>query len=205
MLFGWLKNRKTGYQAAPSPPRSMVGSVIAGPEAPVLSPAPANGSVNGSANGHTKAAEFVPGPAVPAETPNFTLLPTNGRLIVERLEKEGKSRGGIILPDQAKEQSCLVRVLAACPEWYEDGLRRKSCFHVGDYLLISKYAGEPFRLDHGALEVTLVREIDVMAHIQVKAHATRTPDATAMPQDRPAVEIGGDGLTENQTYDTIPT
>lgn len=142
----------------------------------------------------------------PAETANFLLVPKNGRLAVTRQERESKTRGGIILPDQAQEKNCMVEVIAVCPEWYEDGVRRTSGYQIGDRLLISRYAGEEYILDNGAMKLLLVREADVLAHIKIKATATHMPDAVTVPAERPGVvlEVEDETGRGKAEFDRIP-
>lgn len=63
------------------------------------------------------------------------IKPIGDRLLIERLEAEEKTPGGLFLPDKAKEQPHLARVLAVGPEV-------KAGVKIGDVILYRKYAGQ---------------------------------------------------------------
>lgn len=160
---------------------------------------------NGSAahqpgNGHPDLKVVSP---PPGDSRNFTFIPKNGRVAVERMDAERITRGGIVLPEASQEKNCLVRVLAVCPKWHEDGIERHSDYDQGDLLLISKYAGEEHVLDHGTLKIVSVREADVLAHIQVKGTATRMPNAMLVPSELPGTVLEVEGADREQ-HNGIP-
>jgi chaperonin GroES len=89
--------------------------------------------------------------------------PLHDRLLVERLEEEQKSKGGIFIPDSAKEKPSEGKILAVGPgKMNEDG---KLCcamgVKVGDRILFGKYAGTEIKLD-GKDNLLVLREEDVL-------------------------------------------
>lgn len=89
------------------------------------------------------------------------IRPLGNRLIVKRAEALEKSKGGIIIPDMAKEKPVEGEVLAVGPgAWLESGERRPIDVKVGDTVLFGKYAGttvESLGKDH-----VILTEDDVM-------------------------------------------
>jgi chaperonin GroES len=88
--------------------------------------------------------------------------PLHDRLLIRRIEEEEKTKGGIIIPDTAKEKPLEGRVVAAGPgKVDEDGKLRPLDVKPGDRVLFSKYAGTEVTLD--GEEHLIVREEDVLA------------------------------------------
>jgi chaperonin GroES len=94
----------------------------------------------------------------------MNLQPLGDRLIVEVLEEEETTAGGIVLPDTAKEKPQRGRVLAVGPGARdEDGKRIELDVATGDQIVFSKYGGTEFKV--GADEVLILRESDVLAKV----------------------------------------
>ncbi|TAM12588.1 MAG: co-chaperone GroES [Nevskiaceae bacterium] len=92
------------------------------------------------------------------------LRPLHDRVIVKRVEKEEKSAGGIIIPDQAKEKPLKAEVVAVGPgKRTDDGKVHPVDVKVGDKVLIGKYSGTEVTLDKD--ELVVLREDDIMAVI----------------------------------------
>src|SRR2546426_3559072 len=72
--------------------------------------------------------------------------PLHDRVIVKRLEEEEKSKGGIIIPDTAKEKPQEGRVVAVGPGKHEDGKVVPLDVKAGDKILFGKYAGAEIKL-----------------------------------------------------------
>ncbi len=88
--------------------------------------------------------------------------PLGDRLVIKALPKEEVSRGGIVLPDTAKEKPQEGEVVAVGPgKLTDDGKRIAMEVKVGDKVLYSKYAGTEFKLDDE--ELIVMRESDVLA------------------------------------------
>ena len=88
--------------------------------------------------------------------------PLYDRLLVERVEEESATKGGIIIPDAAKEKPQEGRVVAAGNgKLMEDGSVRALAVRQGDRVLFTKYAGTEFRVN--GEEQFIIREDDVLA------------------------------------------
>jgi chaperonin GroES len=93
------------------------------------------------------------------------LKPLNDRVLVKRLEEEEKTKGGIIIPDSAKEKPMKGKIVAAGPgKLGEDGKRVKLAVDKGDTVLFNKYAGTEIKLDDD--EFLIMREDDILAVIE---------------------------------------
>jgi chaperonin GroES len=91
--------------------------------------------------------------------------PLHDRLIVKRIDEEGKTAGGIIIPDTAKEKPQEGRVIAVGPgKVNEDGKVTPLDVQKGDRVLFSKYAGTEIQLE--GVEHLIIREDDVLAVVQ---------------------------------------
>lgn len=93
------------------------------------------------------------------------IRPLNDRLLVLRVEEEQKSRGGIIIPDTAKEKPMEGKVIAVGPgKMGDDGKRTPMEVKVGNRVLFSKYAGTEINIDD--VEHLFMKEDDVLAVIE---------------------------------------
>ena len=93
------------------------------------------------------------------------LKPLGGRVIVEPIEQEEMTAGGIILPETAKEKPQEGKILAAGPgERDEDGERIPMDVRVGDKVLYAKYSGTEVKLDGEKL--LILRESDILAVVE---------------------------------------
>ena len=92
------------------------------------------------------------------------LKPLGDRVVVKPLEEEERTKGGIVLPDTAKEKPQRGRVLAVGPgPRDEDGEYIKMDLDDGDEIIFSKYGGTDIKL--GADEYLILRESDVLAKV----------------------------------------
>ncbi len=90
------------------------------------------------------------------------LKPLADRLVVKPIEKEEITKGGIVLPDTAKEKPQEGKVLAAGPgRLSEDGKRIAMEVKVGDIVIYAKYGGTEYKLEDE--EVVILRESDILA------------------------------------------
>ena len=93
------------------------------------------------------------------------IRPLQDRLLVKRIEEEEKSRGGIIIPDTAKEKPSEGRVLAVGKgKVSEDGKVTPLDVKKGDRILFSKYAGTEVQVD--GEEHIIIREDDVLGIVE---------------------------------------
>ena len=88
--------------------------------------------------------------------------PLHDRVLVRRIEAEEKTKGGIIIPDTAKEKPIEGEVVAVGNgKVLDDGTVQKLDVKVGDRVLFGKYSGTEVKLD--GEEHVLIREDDVLA------------------------------------------
>lgn len=91
----------------------------------------------------------------------MNIRPLQDRIIVKRLEEEEKTKGGIIIPDAAKEKPMQGEVVAAGKgKVGDDGKVNPLDVKVGDKILFGKYAGTEVKLD--GEEYLIMREDDVL-------------------------------------------
>ena len=92
------------------------------------------------------------------------LKPLGGRVIVEPIEQEEMTAGGIILPETAKEKPQEGKILAAGPgDRDEDGERIPMDVQIGDKVLYAKYSGTEVKMD--GKKLLILRESDILAVI----------------------------------------
>jgi chaperonin GroES len=92
------------------------------------------------------------------------IRPLDDRVVVEPLEAEEKTSGGILLPDSAKEKPQRGRVLAVGPgKLQDDGKRIAVAVAVGDEVLYGRYAGNEVKIN--GKDVKIMRESDLLAKV----------------------------------------
>ena len=95
----------------------------------------------------------------------MNLKPLADRLVVEPIEQEEVTAGGIILPETAKEKPQQGKVIAAGPgRTDEDGKRSPMDVNVGDKVLYAKYSGTEIKLD--GKKLLILRESDILAIVE---------------------------------------
>jgi len=88
--------------------------------------------------------------------------PLGDRVVIRPTPKEEMSKGGIVLPDTAKEKPQEGEIIAVGPgRMTEDGKRIAMEVKKGDKIIYSKYAGTEFKLDDE--ELVIMRESDILA------------------------------------------
>ncbi|TLM64972.1 MAG: co-chaperone GroES [Deltaproteobacteria bacterium] len=93
------------------------------------------------------------------------IRPLHDRIIVERLEEETKTAGGLIIPDTAKEKPQQGKVIAVGKgKKTEDGKVLPLDVKVGDKILFGKYAGTEIKIE--GKEYLMMREDDVLGVIE---------------------------------------
>ena len=96
---------------------------------------------------------------------SINLRPLHDRIVVKRVEAKETFRGGIIIPDTAKEKPQEAEVIAVGDgKFNEKGDRIKLDVKVGDRVLIGKYSGSDIKLDD--VEYTIIREDEVLAVVE---------------------------------------
>jgi len=95
----------------------------------------------------------------------MNIRPLHDRLIVKRVQEEEKTKGGIIIPDSAKEKPIEGEVLAVGNgKIMEDGSVRKLEVKAGDRVLFGKYSGTEVKLE--GEERLILREDDVLCVVE---------------------------------------
>jgi chaperonin GroES len=91
--------------------------------------------------------------------------PLHDRLIVQRVEEEEKTKGGIIIPDTAKEKPLEGKVIAAgAGRIKKDGTKLPLEVKKGDRVLYAKYGGTEVKI--GGEEYLIMKEDDILAVIE---------------------------------------
>jgi len=95
---------------------------------------------------------------------NEKIRPLEDRVVVEPLEAEEKTAGGILLPDTAREKPQKGKVVAVGPgKLNDDGKRLEVGVAVGDTVLYGRYAGNDIQVN--GKDVKIMRESDILAKV----------------------------------------
>ena len=95
----------------------------------------------------------------------MNLRPLDDRVVVEGLEAEEKTAGGILLPDTAKQKPQQGKVIAVGPGKLTDsGSRTALAVKVGDTVLFGKYSGSDVEVS--GRELKILREADILAKLK---------------------------------------
>jgi len=93
--------------------------------------------------------------------------PLHDRVVVRRIDEDERTRGGIIIPDTAKEKPQEAEVIAVGPGKLDDnGKRMPIDVKKGDRVLIGKYSGNDIKMDDE--EFLIVREDEILCVIEKK-------------------------------------
>jgi chaperonin GroES len=93
------------------------------------------------------------------------IRPLQDRILVSRIAEQEKTKGGIIIPDTAKEKPVEGKVLAVGNgKFLEDGSVRKLDVKVGDRVLFNKYGGSEVTID--GEQLLILREEDVLGVVE---------------------------------------
>ena len=90
--------------------------------------------------------------------------PLGDRVAVRRVEEEAKTKGGIIIPDTAKEKPQEGKVVAVGKGKFEDGKLVAPEVKAGDKILFGKYSGSEIKLEGD--ELIVLREDDILGIIE---------------------------------------
>ena len=86
--------------------------------------------------------------------------PLGDRILIKRIKEEEKTKGGIIIPDTAKEKPQEGKVVAVGKGKYEDGKLIPIEVKVGDKILFGKYSGSEVKLE--GEDLIIMREDDIL-------------------------------------------
>jgi len=93
------------------------------------------------------------------------IRPLADKVLVQRVEAENKTAGGIVLPDTAKEKPQRGKIIAVGEgKLSDDGIRQKPQVKKGDTVLFTSYAGSEIKID--GKEYLIMSESDIMAVIE---------------------------------------
>ncbi len=100
-----------------------------------------------------------------AKTKSATVTPLGDRVLIKRVEADEKTKGGIIIPDSAKEKPIEGEVLAVGNgKLLENGTRQAMSVKPKDRVLFSSYAGSEIKLD--GEELMILGEDEILAVIE---------------------------------------
>lgn len=94
----------------------------------------------------------------------MNIKPLGDRVVIKKLEAEEKTKSGIVLPSQAKEQPQIAEIVAVGPGGMVDGKEVKMEVKVGDKVIFSKYAGTEIKYD--GEEYTILKQNDLLAVVE---------------------------------------
>lgn len=98
-----------------------------------------------------------------ATATEIKVKPLADRVVVKAIEESEQMRGGLYIPDTAKEKPQQGEVMAVGPGKFEDGKRVDMELKVGDKVLYGKYSGTEVTVDNE--QYLILRETDVLAVI----------------------------------------
>ena len=99
------------------------------------------------------------------------VTPLHDRVIIRRIEEKESVKGGIIIPDTAKEKPQEGEVIAVGAGKLEKGQRIPLDVEVGDRVLFGKYSGTDIKLDNE--EYLILREEEILAKLSGAAKSAR--------------------------------
>jgi chaperonin GroES len=102
------------------------------------------------------------------------LRPLHDRIVAQRIEEKEQIRGGIVVPDTAKEKPQEGKVIAVGDgKLLDSGKKLKMAVKKGDHILFGKYAGTEVKLEDE--EYLILREDDVLGILQSSPSFTEPP------------------------------
>ncbi len=98
----------------------------------------------------------------------LNLKPLGSRVVIEPIEQEEITAGGIVLPETAKEKPQQGMILSVGPgDRDEDGKRIPMDVSVGDKVLFAKYSGTEIKME--TKKLLILRESDILAIVESKS------------------------------------
>ena len=95
--------------------------------------------------------------------PKIKIHPLEDRVVIRPSDDDEAMRGGLYIPDTAKEKPTRGEVLAVGPGRIEKGERVKLDVHPGDQVIYGKYSGTPYEV--GGDELIIIKASDILAKI----------------------------------------
>lgn len=106
-----------------------------------------------------------------------TLTPLHDRVLIRRVEEAETVRGGIIIPDSAKEKPQEGVVVAVGTGRYEKGQNIPLAVKSGDHVLFGKYAGSEIKID--GEELLILKEDEIFGILSGSAKVAPKPEKVA--------------------------
>jgi len=94
----------------------------------------------------------------------LNIKPLGDRVVIKKVDAVEKTKSGIVLPGQAKEQPQMAEVVAVGPGGMVDGKKVEMQVSVGDTVIFSKYSGTEVKYD--GEEYTIVKQNDILAIVE---------------------------------------
>ncbi|MCT4605217.1 MAG: co-chaperone GroES [Marinisporobacter sp.] len=94
----------------------------------------------------------------------MNIKPLGDRVVIKKLEAEEKTKSGIVLPTQAKEQPQMAEIVAVGPGGMVEGKEVQMEVKVGDKVIFSKYAGTEVKYE--GVEYTILRQNELLAIVE---------------------------------------
>jgi chaperonin GroES len=102
----------------------------------------------------------------------MSFRPLHDRVVVKRVAEEEKTKGGIIIPDTAKEKPMEGEIVAVGPGARDEkGTLVPLDVRVGDRILFGKWSGTEVKLD--GVDLLIMKESDIMGILEAPAKATK--------------------------------
>ena len=92
--------------------------------------------------------------------------PLNNYVLIERIEEENKTAGGIIIPDTAKEKPSRGRVIATGPGAFENGARVPMTVKANDTVMFAKWAASANEVKINGADYVLIKESDILGILE---------------------------------------
>ncbi len=92
----------------------------------------------------------------------YMLKPLNNYVLLQRIEEENKTAGGIIIPDNAREKPSRGTVIAVGDGVIENGARIPMSVTVGDTVLFAKWAASANEVKIDGVDYVLIKESDIL-------------------------------------------
>ncbi|MCL2537894.1 MAG: co-chaperone GroES [Alphaproteobacteria bacterium] len=90
------------------------------------------------------------------------LKPLHNYVLLERLEEQNTTPGGIIIPDNAKEKPVRGKVIAAGPGFYDNGILVPLSVRNGDTVLFAKWAPSASEIKLDGRDYVIIKESDIL-------------------------------------------
>lgn len=94
----------------------------------------------------------------------MNIRPLGDRVLIKKVEAEEMTKGGIVLPTQAKEEPQMAEILAVGPGEIVDGKRVEMEVQVGNKIYFAKYAGTEVK--HEGTDYVILRQGDILAVVE---------------------------------------